>query len=761
MKHTASRKMTRRDFNLKAMTLVGGSGLVLSGCGGFLFGSSGSANNMATVAGQVALPSGVDLTSLQVVGGGGFGTLTASSFSVNVQTQIPSLTMIWDSVGQRILLMGIIDSGSANKRLDAASTAAALMFLGVGGIELNTDDRRSLMERILASPELATLTTVLENELASDPFAVANAPQTLKDAIKTAVDSFSGGASNSAVRAGERRAGKLSQSTQADTTLLLLQPGSEVDGLTFVQTSSPLGYQVQNTKRRFGRVLTYVTGHVDENDVETAETPPSIVGSPLDIPLTVGLLNSSGQGWSQVTSSSVPLKIIGQDKQTKYEMIALSPVFGASTPPIYSDTRYAGEIEKWKDECGQLRQSVMLGGFMEVVLEILGLGGAAMSYSAVQGAIAGLLTSTQVIRSAMSAAYLGNVFYGQVIGELASKMTFEEIFYAELPLLETLTLKIKGDLAANAVRNAFLGPRLVVARAALVALVALGIIELADILAIAKDTTSGNEANLWTGLVFKPTVSISATSDTYTPGGQVVLSAHAPSTGATLLYHWKGSGSNLMVLDDGVVYDKLEFDSDKSVVTLSTTPSTVGDLTVQCEVFDVSGGGRVSLGKASKVLPLDPGNHNFTLDVVEATRTFASGYVVTFKYIAIGITVDETGATGLKISHPNQVPWTFKGSAFTGHSGVLDIYNPQVDINGDLQINGVYDRFFGEQQGANLVRIGANKAYFPGYWTPYNWRVDGQSQAEVDSKLAALQTDIDALVAQLRSEIQVQNLPGY
>lgn len=749
-------QLTRREVLGKGLQISAIATVFLSGCGGLLGGGGGS-NALSSVTGQLALPAGLNPLNIQVVGAGGVGSITGNAFQVSIQSQLPCLVMVWDSVGQKLVFMGFLDAVGTGLKIDAESTAIAFMFLGLGGMALNAIDRRGLIDRIKTSAQLGTLTGVLQTQLASDPYAVTNSPQALKDAIANAVDGFSTGG---IVASKGRDTNSLVAQPFAGSPQLLIEPGTEVDGMTFVQASDPLGFKVQNTRRRFGQVLTYVTGHVDANDVETAEDPPAINGTPLDIPTTVGLLNTSGTGWSQVTSKAMPLSNLGQDTKTKYEMIALTPIFGGSNPPVYLDTRYAGVVDSWKDQCGSLRQSVILAGFMELALEILGLGGAAMTYSTVQSAIAGLLTTTQVIRGAMTTAYLGNVFYGQVISEFASSMSFEEIFLAEMPLLETLTLKIKSDVAANTVRNAFLRPRLLVARAALVALIALGIIELADIFAIAKDTTSGNEANRWTGIVYKPTVSLTSSSATYKAGGQVTFSAHIPPSSSQLKYHWKASGSNLMVLDDGVTYDKLEFDSDNHLTTLSTTPSTVGDLTVSCEIFDVTDGRRVSLGKATKVIKLDPGNQNFTVDIATATRTFASGIVVTFKYIVVGIDVDETGATGLKITHPGTT-WTFHGSAFTGHNTVVDIYHPQVDINGDLQINGTFGYFVGEQQNSRVARIGPNRAYFPGYWLPVNWRVQGANQGEVDAQLAALQPDIDALVAQIKSELQVQNLPGY
>lgn len=596
-----TRNLSRRDFNLLACGLLGSSLLMMSGCGGLFGGSGGGSDSFSTtgVQGSVALPAGLALENLQTTGAGSFGTLTETAFRVDVQSEWPTFVTIWDSVQQKVVLMSMVDPASGSNSIDAASTAAALMFLGLGGLSLNPGDRRALLTQINASTQVHDLTTAIIAQTGSDAYAVTHAPQALVDAIQAAVNGFKG-----VMRAESKRLAAEQASFAAFDQMILIEPTEEVDGLTVVQSSDSKGFQVQNVRRRFGRVITYMTAHVDKDGNETAVIPPQKVDSPVDIPLTVGLLNTSGQGWAQVISPVSPLSVDGQDKKTKYEMIALTPVFGAAPAPVYGDSKYAAEVDKWKDECGSLRQSVMLAGFMEIVLEILGLGGSSMGYATVQGAIAGLLSATQVIRAAMTSAYLGNVFYGQVIGELASKMTFEEIFLAELPILETLTLQIKGQVAANAVRNAFLRPRLLAARAALVAIVALGVIELADIIALAKDTTTGNEANKWGATVYQPEISITATQNTYKPSDQIKFTAQVPAGKKNLVYHWKASGSNLIVLDDGVTYDKLEFDSTKNLVTLTTSPSAVGALTVSCEVFDTTSG-RESLGIVSKTLTQD------------------------------------------------------------------------------------------------------------------------------------------------------------
>ncbi len=753
MLNGTNRTYTRRQFNVLSVSMLGGASLALSGCGG-LFGGSSMGDDpgsfdLSMVNGQTTLPAGLDPANLQAVGTGSFGAVTSSAFSVEMQAAIPSLATIWDSASQRVVLLAILDPDSSSNRIDAASTATALIFLGLGGMSLNKDDRRGLIRRIEGSAQQTALTTELGNALAADPYAVTQAPQSLKDAIKGAVDGLSTGA------AGLSAFGARSFLQTRDAgfpPLVQIEPTTEVDGLTFVQASDTAGFQVQNTRRRFGRVFTYVTGHVDANNGETAETPPLLTGDPLDIPLTVGLLNTSGQGWAQVTSAVAPLKIVGADKKTKYEMIALTPVFGAAEAPIYSDPRYAAEVPKWKDECGTLRQSVVLAGIMEIVLEILGLGGSTMGYATVQGAIAGLLTTSQVIRNSMTAAYLGNVFYSQVIREYATEMSFEEIFLAELPLLETLTIKIKGDIAANTVRNAFLRPRLIAARAALVALVALGLIELADIIAIAKDTLTGNEANKWSGLIFQPTIALTSTSETYVAGGQVGFTAQVPPTKAPLVYRWKASGSNLIVLDDGITFDKLDFESQKNQVTLSTTPSTVGDLRVDVEVFDATDGGRVSLGTATKsLLKTDNAEVGWSADYVQIRRTMTDGSIWALYYLFYFVNTDESGKTDLVVTYSNGQQQTFAASGFKNVNGTTDVTQSTINDQGGWEFpqpTAIYGN-------TSFIRyhpgVGALAGFLYGF--------KGSNEADLAARIAFRQQLMDDKLAEFRSKTKFEFRP--
>src|SRR5690348_6247807 len=114
-----NRSISRREFSLMSLSLIG-SGL-LAGCGGLIAGGGRSGGSMTKLSGALNLPGALDPTTLEAVGGGGVGTLGASSFSVEVQSHIPSLAMVWDQASGRLVLMGIMDPDATDHRLDAES----------------------------------------------------------------------------------------------------------------------------------------------------------------------------------------------------------------------------------------------------------------------------------------------------------------------------------------------------------------------------------------------------------------------------------------------------------------------------------------------------------------------------------------------------------------------------------------------------------------------------------------------------------------
>lgn len=566
--------LSRRDFAWIMMTAFGGSSILLSGCGGSSGGmGGGSGGGLRSLSGSITLPAGVAAKDVIISSTKGLTPLTEAAYEAVVSAAAPSLVMALDSVTKKVLAMAMVNPDDAKADMNSNTTAAALIYLGLGGSAFIGNDRKTLLKKVVDSSETSALAAAIRTAQGSDKFALSNGNADLKAKVQSAIRAVNTGFSRAAVESSsEIRTNGLSP-------MMIIEPAAAVDGFTVVQTSPGLGFQVQNERRRSATAFTYIVGHVAPDGKETSENPPKRVGAPLYVPATKNIL-SLPYGWSQVVSSPMSLSLSGSDKTTKFETVIISTAFKGNVPAFYSDPRFASHVQSWKDEAARLRQTGIIQGMANLVLEVLGLGGALFEYSTLSALIPQVLAKTTAIRAGLLAAAEGNIFYEFVLQELLKDFTAEALFALELPIIEPLIAQVSAVRAAELFAGQSSAASIAVVRAGMVVLIALGVIEVADIIAVARDTRSGPEANLWQLTAFQPTVQMNPPSGTYQPGSSLQISVTAPGIGTQgIAYKWTLTGSSLANISDGTQVGA-SFTSTKSVVTLATTPSTVGTLSL-------------------------------------------------------------------------------------------------------------------------------------------------------------------------------------
>jgi hypothetical protein len=589
--------LTRRDFAWIMMTAFGGSSMLLSGCGGFGGGTSDGGGALKSIPGTITLPSGVAASELVVSSSEGLKALSETTYSTSVSAETPTLIMAMHSATKKVVAMAMVDPDGGTANLNYTSTAIALIYLGLGGAMFYGGSRQSLLKKVAESSEVAGLATAIRTAQTADKFALSNGSAALKTKMQAAIRAVNAGLS--------RGVSESSSESRANgiPPMMLIEPAAAVDGMTVVQTSPNLGFQVQNERRRTATAFTYMVGHVAANGTETTENPPKRVGAPLYVPSTKNIL-SLPYGWSQVTSSPVNISLSGADKTTKFETVIISTAFKGSVPAFYSDPRYASQVQSWKDEAARLRQAGILQGMANLVLEVLGLGGTLFEYSTLSALIPQVLAKTTAIRAGLIAAAEGSIFYEFVLQELLADFTAEALFALELPIIEPLIAQVSAVRAAELFAGQSSAASIAVVRAGMVVLIALGVMEVADIIAVARDTRSGPEANLWKLTAFQPSVQMTPPSGTYQPGSSQTISVSAPGVGAQgVTYQWTLTGSSLANISDGTQVGA-SFTSTKSVVTLATTPSTVGTLALTAIV--IKNGAEVGRATANFTLATGP-----------------------------------------------------------------------------------------------------------------------------------------------------------
>jgi hypothetical protein len=567
--------LSRREVLTKTIQVSALATVFLTGCGGFLGGGGSSSQG---ITGSITVPTGVVDADLSVIGLGKESLVTSGSFHTGIDPNAPSWVVALHKPSGKIVLMGIFDASDHNPKLDATSTAVALLFMALDGSSMPQDGRKPLLDLIKTSPATATFASVIQSLLATDAFALETASSTLQNALVTAASSFHPVAPQSNAR------------NLLTTTLkpqLLLEPSGEVDGLTVVQDSNILGFDVQNSRRRNGIMYTYLVAHVNDTGTRT-DIPPQQVGNVLDIPATRSLLNLHS-GWHPVTSAPVPLTIQGSDRKSIYEMIAFNPVFGASDPSVFQLGRYAGVVDQWKQDVRNLHASTALSYVAGIIFDAVGISGATYGIAELTATITNLTPISTNLVSLLTGAQDGYALIPltkSVIDRiLAESFLTPNGVKALSPLLQKAEQQVAKDLAVGSANSSVY----VLMRSALRIFLAVGAIGLAgDLLALAKDTSTGSRGNLFTATVFQPKVSLNPSSGPYTPGQDLSIQASVPGIAAShLSFHWKLSGSNLANLSDGTNVG-VDFTSTKSTVNLGTTPSTVGDVIVSVTVTDTT-----------------------------------------------------------------------------------------------------------------------------------------------------------------------------
>lgn len=529
--------------------------------------------------GTITVPSGIAEADLLIVGMGQVGPVASGAFKATIDSGAPSWVLALHGPTEKVIGMGIFDPADTVRHIDATSAAVALLFISLDGNALPRDGRKSLLDLIKSHSATATLAGVIQTLLNSDSYALETASQALQDAVSAAASQIASTTPSHNFNVSKQPFGL--------DPLMLIEPSNEVDGLTVVQAETPNAYQVQNSRRRSGLMYTYLVAHVDDNGNRTDITPKK-VGSVLEIPATNSLLNLNS-GWHPKTSIPVSVKLDGSDRKSIYELVAFNTVFGANPPMVYDLERYSGEVNQWKQDVQDLHATMVLSYVAGIMFDAIGIGGMTWGIAELTATITNLTASTTNLVSLLVGAQDGYALIPltkQVIQRfLTGSFLSPDGIRAFQPLLAKAEGQVAKDLAVGEASSSVY----VAMRAALRIFLAVGVIGLAaDLVAVAKDTSTGERSDLFTVTMFEPKVGLSPSSGTYTPGSEKLIEALVPGVTANhASYHWKLTGSNLASLRDST-QTGTEFTSTSKTVTLATTPSTQGTLTVSVTVTDTS-----------------------------------------------------------------------------------------------------------------------------------------------------------------------------
>ncbi len=148
--------------------------------------------NSGSISGHITIPSGAGISSKDItIGAGVNGTFTPDSsgnYQVKINAKAPVLAVAV-SPDNSPMLMNLFDSTAGTNDLDANTTAATLVFIGLSLYTESSTTWRTLLSTISNVPEVHTLASLISEKLSSNPDILSVDPpdQAIANASDTAM----------------------------------------------------------------------------------------------------------------------------------------------------------------------------------------------------------------------------------------------------------------------------------------------------------------------------------------------------------------------------------------------------------------------------------------------------------------------------------------------------------------------------------------------------------------------------------------------
>ncbi len=610
----------RRVSVASLVTVLSISGLV--GCGG----PGPNPRDDFVVEGKVRLPHGspLDPQAVRVLSANGSSDLAADGgFAVEVNEDGLNLLAVVDQDG-RLALLGFLGTREAEAELSGRSTAAALLYMALGGQFQEAWLQELMFEALAVEPEVATLDAELTGILAADPAALAAGSDALINAVMAARERLAvrgqsgaggpGDVTTSGMGGPGRPVPAEWLATAADKNYVVITDPHEEAGLETLLADSGTGVYVKNSKRRPARLFAYETG-VKVGDGPVVQVGPVPVGSYLSVPpsnslefgATLGAIASGdllNTPLAPAYSDAAELPLKNGTTRTYYTVVALAPSLSAELPAVFTDSRFFAFRAEWDRQLLELDFEVFWSNLLLPVMANVGLGMAVtkVNYAAVRSTA---LTVMGVAAPILTPLGIGNPMGAErarALAALIEKAALDESADVYWALVENA----RNALGAAA-RPGSVDPR-AFARAVgsaggilkIVALVLTG----ADAVAVVSDLAGNPPGASWE--VIRTEVSAKLTPSEgqvgkYAPSVDFKVVIDAPLDGGSYVYRWSTSG------EYGYLYDYLgqegkSFETTRSqVLYVANAPNAITDAlrdTIKVEVYKDDGSGKVAPGAA-------------------------------------------------------------------------------------------------------------------------------------------------------------------
>jgi hypothetical protein len=683
--------MKRRQLLQLSLALSLTGGALLTGCGGGSSKDDASGPPLVETRGTVTLPSGYSVPLTELIGTTAFdgaALQTDGSFiTKRVEGSAPQLAFLAHAATQKLSLLGFVGEGMSG--ISAKGTATALLYLSMGLGGLPAPQQKEAVLALEAHPAVMSLADTIAARTAANPYAVLESDPQIVAVLKRAFETLT--------KKGTRAAQAVAKTRAEPAPVLSLTPGDQ-SLARVVQTDLGTSVIPTNLGRRPAVAYTYRTGTENSAGQQTMLSAAVRVNGPQELPAVttwVGSAFSLGNlsAWAPVPGQPVALTLQEGSTKTFYETVmvmASGKTEAEGEPAFFAEPRYARELATWRTDRERLNKHAWVSGiFFDLVKSAIG--GAATALSAT--VVASLVAELEAIEAAAANRILAQAAIG-AFGN-ATKFAMESFLRGDLLSgnLKNLAYKtVQRSLEAGqaAVRQRM---DLALARMASLALGVLAaagtLLALGDLLTTYSDVMASEKGARWNATLLKPTLQLSPDVATIASGESLRLSVNPVGlleSATNLTYRWSVDHT-LAVLSEvnftGSPNVGRQIETRTKVVTLETTPSTEGTLTVRVQAFQ----GATLFGEASSRITARPGALSLrasSLDVGDlshstAPRTFYPSTEFGLSYPQLSVSGGRTFLQARLLS-----------AYQAGSSVVYDFLSIQADfLDSALQVGGV------------------------------------------------------------------------
>jgi len=222
--------------------------------------------------GTIDIPTDINQSGWKIASGFNSGKISGGSYEIFLNQDAVQLVMVMNADSVPVLMaVDVTSSQSSEKKISAASTAEAIVFLNPFFCTSDMEEARELKQRILSLPSFENLTSVISLQLQNGSFSFAESNSDLISALRLVFNDM-------LISLGLDEFDKSALLKSSED--YRLSPDGEVNGLKIEelsQTPTSLSFKIANRAKRW--ISIYVDKSTDGINFVSSSAPVDLIPS--------------------------------------------------------------------------------------------------------------------------------------------------------------------------------------------------------------------------------------------------------------------------------------------------------------------------------------------------------------------------------------------------------------------------------------------------------------------------------------------------